>query len=106
LLGLDASRVVRLPVAFDVPAEGLLDDGGVTNASSLWSNPVNALVVNGTVICGAAGMPAGAREACRERFLAAGAERVEFIDDGVYQKNHGNVHCATNARRTVARPPR
>ena len=90
---------MRLPVAFDVPAEGLLPDGGVTNASSLWSNPVNALVVNGTVICGSAGMPAAVRDACRERFLAAGAERVEFIDDGVYQKNHGNVHCATNARR-------
>ena len=98
LLGLDESRVVRLPVAFDVPAAGLLNDG-VTNASSLWSNPVNALVVNGTVICGSAGMPSGVQEICRERFLAAGADRVEFIDDGVYQKNHGNVHCATNARR-------
>ena len=98
LLGLDESRVVRLPVAFDVPAAGLLNDG-VTNASSLWSNPVNALVVNGTVICGSAGMPSGVQEICRERFLVAGADRVEFIDDGVYQKNHGNVHCATNARR-------
>ena len=102
LLGFDESRVVRLPVAFDVPAAGLLDDGGVTNASTLWSNPVNALVVNGTVICGSAGMPAAVQQVCRERFLAAGAEQVEFIDDGVYQKNHGNVHCATNARRTAA----
>ena len=102
LLGLDESRVVRLPVAFDVPAAGLLDDGGVTNASTLWSNPVNALVVNGTVICGSAGMPAAVQQVCRERFLAAGAEQVEFIDDDVYQKNHGNVHCATNARRTAA----
>ena len=105
LLGLDASRVVRLPVAFDVPAAGLLQDGGVTDASSLWSNPVNALVVNGCVICGSAGMPEAAQAICRERFLAAGADRVEFIDDGVYQKNHGNVHCATNARRDDARPP-
>jgi protein-arginine deiminase len=105
LLGLDESRVVRLPVAFDVPAAGLLNDG-VTNASSLWSNPVNALVVNGTVICGSAGMPSGVQEICRERFLAAGADRVEFIDDGVYQKNHGNVHCATNARRQDVRPQR
>jgi hypothetical protein len=55
--------------------------------------------VNGTVICGSAGMPSGVQEICRERFLVAGADRVEFIDDGVYQKNHGNVHCATNARR-------
>jgi protein-arginine deiminase len=99
LLGWDASRVVRLPVAFDVPESGLLADGGVTGASAVWSDPVNALVVNGTVICGSAGMPQRVREICRERFLAAGAERVEFIDDGVYQKNHGNVHCATNARR-------
>lgn len=99
LVGLDASRVIRLPVAFDVPPAGLLADGGVTDASSLWSNPVNALVVNGTVICGSAGMPAAVQEVCRERFLAAGATQVEFIDDAVYQKNHGNVHCATNARR-------
>ena len=64
LLGWDASRVVRLPVAFDVPESGLLADGGVTGASAVWSDPVNALVVNGTVICGSAGMPgASARPA-------------------------------------------
>jgi protein-arginine deiminase len=99
LLGLEREQVIRLPCAFDVPAEGLLADGSVTNASSVWSNPVNALVINGTVICGDAAMPDRVREVCRERFLAAGADRVEFIDDSVYQKNHGNVHCATNARR-------
>jgi len=96
--------VVRLPVPFDVPDDGLLADGGVTNASSLWSNPVNALVVDGTVVCGAGGMPENARETCRERLLAAGAERVVFIDDGCYQKHHGNVHCATNARRSDEKP--
>jgi 6,7-dimethyl-8-ribityllumazine synthase len=106
LLGLERERVIRLPGAFDVPAEGLLADGSVTNASSVWSNPVNALVINGTVICGDAAMPDRVREVCRERFLAAGADRVEFIDDSVYQKNHGNVHCATNARRQDVRPQR
>jgi len=107
LLGLDASRVVRLPVAFDVPPEGLLADGGVTNASSIWSNPVNALVVNGTVICGSAGMSVAVRDTCRERLVAAGATGVEFVDDACYQRHHGNVHCATNARRSdgTARPP-
>ena len=101
--GQQSGRVIRLPVAFDVPDTGLLADGGVTDASSLWSNPVNALFVNGTVICGTSGMPAACREICRERFLAAGATAVEFIDDGCYQKNHGNVHCATNARRGAAK---
>jgi protein-arginine deiminase len=99
LLGLDRGRVVRLPVAFDVPERGLPADGGVTDASTLWSNPINALVVNGTVICGASGMPDAAKTACRERFLAAGANCVEFIDDTAYQTHRGNVHCATNARR-------
>ncbi|MFM9024526.1 MAG: protein-arginine deiminase family protein [Planctomycetaceae bacterium] len=99
LLGLDRVRVVRLPVAFRVPAEGLDAAGGVTNAGTAWSSPVNALYVNGTVICGSADMPDTVRETCRERFLAAGATDVVFIDDGVYQHRGGNVHCATNARR-------
>jgi hypothetical protein len=60
--------------------------------------------VNGTVVCGSAGMTPEVQAICRRRFLEAGAERIEFIDDAVYQKNHGNVHCATNARR-LAPPP-
>jgi len=99
LLGWDRDRVVRLPLAFRVPAEGLDAAGGVTNAGTAWSSPVNALYVNGTVICGSADMPDTVRETCRERFLAAGATDVVFIDDGVYQHRGGNVHCATNARR-------
>jgi protein-arginine deiminase len=99
LLGWDRDRVIRLPLAFRVPAEGLDAAGGVTNAGTAWSSPVNALFVNGTVICGSADMPDTVRETCRERFRAAGATDVVFIDDGVYQHRGGNVHCATNARR-------
>ena len=99
LLGWDRDRVIRLPLVFRVPAEGLDPAGGVTNAGTAWSSPVNALYVNGTVICGAADMPDTVRETCRERFRAAGAADVVFIDDGVYQSRGGNVHCATNARR-------
>ena len=79
--------------------KGIDAAGRVTGAVGLWSNPVNALFVNGTVICGSADMPEAVRETCRERFLAAGAADVVFIDDGVYQHRGGNVHCATNARR-------
>jgi len=99
LLGWDRDRVIRLPLAFRVPKQGLDADGRVTGAVGLWSNPVNALVVNGTVICGSSDMPEAVRETCRERFRAAGAANVVFIDDGVYQHRGGNVHCATNARR-------
>jgi hypothetical protein len=97
LLGWDPERVVRLPVAFEIPGE--LPPAGLTDTTSLWSNPVNALFVNGTVICGKAGMPAAVIEACRDAFLAAGAQRVEFLDDACYHRMKGNVHCGTNARR-------
>lgn len=98
LLGWDPERVVRLPVAFEIPGE--LPPKGLTDATSLWSNPVNALFVNGTVICGNADMPAAVIEACRDAFLAAGAKQVEFLDDACYHRMKGNVHCGTNARRT------
>ena len=88
---------MRLPVAFEVPGE--LPEQGLTDATPLWSNPVNMLFVNGTVFCGEAGMPAAVRTACREAFLAAGAEQVEWLDDACYQRMKGNVHCATNSRR-------
>jgi protein-arginine deiminase len=97
LLGWEPSRVVRLPVAFEIPGE--LPEVGLTDATSLWSNPVNMLFVNGTVLCGDAGMPPAVREACRVAFLAAGVEQVEFLDDTCYQRMKGNVHCATNSRR-------
>lgn len=99
LLGWDRTRVIRLPLAFRVPADGVRADGGVTGAAALWSSPVNALFVNGTVICGACDMPEQVREVCRERFRAAGAAHIVFVDDVAYHRRSGNVHCATNARR-------
>jgi hypothetical protein len=55
--------------------------------------------LNGTVVCGSADMPEAVRQKCRERFLAAGAREVVFIDDSAYHRRSGNVHCATNVRR-------
>jgi protein-arginine deiminase len=95
----DRSRVVRVPLAFGVPKAGLAADGGDTGAVPAWSSPVNALFVNGTVICGACDMPEAVRKVCRERFLTAGAKAVVFLDDAPYHRRGGNLHCATNARR-------
>jgi protein-arginine deiminase len=98
-LGWDRSRVVRVPLAFRVPAADPAADGGITGATPAWSSPVNAIFVNGTVISGACDMPAAVRDVCRERFLAAGAKAVVFLDDAPYHRRGGNLHCATNARR-------
>jgi protein-arginine deiminase len=99
LLGWGRERVVRLPVAFRVTADCLRADGGVAGAAALWSNPVNALFANGTVICGSCDMPERVRETCRERFRTAGAAEIVFIDDAPYHRRSGNIHCATNAKR-------
>jgi protein-arginine deiminase len=99
LLGWDHDRVVRVPLAFRVPATGLDAAGNPTDAVPIWSNPVNAVFLNGTVICGAADMPAAVRDVCRQRFHAAGAREVVFIDDAPYHRRGGNVHCATNTSR-------
>lgn len=98
LLGWPADRVVRLPVAFQPPAGPPLREE-IAAAEAVWSNPVNMLFVNGTVFCGKAGMPEPVAEVCRERFLAAGARKVVFLDDAGYHRAKGNVHCGTNARR-------
>jgi protein-arginine deiminase len=98
LLGWEADRVVRLPVAFAAPP-GPLPAAGLSDAEALWSNPVNMLFVNGTVVCGNAEMPEAVAAICRRRFLAAGAEQVIFLDDACYHRAKGNVHCGTNTRR-------
>jgi protein-arginine deiminase len=97
-LGWDERRVIRLPLAFRVRADGPAT-GDPTDAVPIWSNPVNAVYLNGTVVCGSADMPEAVRQKCRERFLAAGAREVVFIDDSAYHRRSGNVHCATNVRR-------
>jgi protein-arginine deiminase len=99
LFGWGRERVVRLPVAFRMPADGPGAEGGVAGAATLWSNPVNALFANGTVICGSCDMPEAVREVCRERLHTAGAAAVIFIDDAAYHRRSGNIHCATNATR-------
>ena len=92
--------MIGLPVAFRAPAvDGPAAGHEPTDAVPLWSNPVNAVLVNGTVICGAAGMPAPVRQECRRLFLEGGAREVVFLDDGPYHRRGGNVHCATNVRR-------
>lgn len=98
-LGWDRSRVVRVPLAFRVPEAGLAADGGITGATPAWSSPVNALLLNGTVICGSCDMPEAVRDVCRKRFISAGARAVVFLDDAPYHRRGGNLHCATNARR-------
>lgn len=84
-----SDRVVPMPVLFNESGE------------SLWSNPVNALFVNGTLVAGRTNVPKAIAAAISTRVQAMG-QTIFWIDDSVYQNNAGNVHCATN---TLRRPP-
>lgn len=87
--GITENRVVRLPLYLE-------------NGHGVWSNPVNAVYVNGKALVGQAGMPEPIRSAVAARYASTSTE-VVFVDDQVYQENLGNVHCATN---TMREPPR
>lgn len=79
-------RIVRLPVLYSV-------------GQSLWSNPVNSVYVNGVVIAGKTNMPLAVHRDLEQKWKRHNAQ-VFWIDDSMYQANYGNVHCATNTRRT------
>ncbi|MEQ8847098.1 protein-arginine deiminase family protein [Botrimarina sp.] len=98
-IGVDADRLVRLPVLFHA--------GGAARTP----NVVNALVLPGRD--GAPGVVAmsdpdgpvvGGHDALRAevvRRLEGVDAAVRFVDDRQYHKWSGNVHCATNAIRPL-----
>jgi hypothetical protein len=89
LLGLTKDDVVELPLFY-------------TSGHSDWSNPVNGLYLGGQVFAaGETSILEPERKVTADRLAALGLT-VSWIDDAVYQNNLGNVHCATNATRSLA----
>ncbi|MEM7627124.1 MAG: protein-arginine deiminase family protein [Planctomycetota bacterium] len=96
-LSIDPRHVIRLPVLFN-------PDG-----SARTPNVVNALVVNGHVVMADPDGPkipqapgAPGRDAFQDKIrelLADLPVEVHFVDDRLYHRWSGNVHCATNALR-------
>ena len=90
-VGLDATQIINLPIRF------------TPEGAALWSNPVNSLVLNGlqkkgTLVIGNTDMP---KVVVQEMLTLLATTELElvFVDDSPYQKNSGNVHCATNSLR-------
>lgn len=65
----------------------------------VWSNPVNAVYLNGTLMVGATGTPAAVRTDIEKRMNAIDI-RVAWVDDSEYAESLGNVHSASNTSRT------
>jgi protein-arginine deiminase len=91
LLGLTKADVVELPLFY-------------TSGHSDWSNPVNGVFLGGGVYAaGETNIYDAERKVTADRLANLGLT-VQWIDDAVYQNNLGNVHCATNATRSLAVP--
>ncbi|MEM1099749.1 MAG: protein-arginine deiminase family protein [Planctomycetota bacterium] len=92
-LGLGQEHVVRLPALF------------TTSGSARMPNVVNALVINGHVVMSdpdGPDLPNEGGDAFQQRvreILADLPVTVHFVDDQLYHRWSGNVHCATNAIR-------
>lgn len=90
-LKLRPEQLLRMPALF---AEGGL---------SRMPNMVNCLVVNGQVVmsdpCGPKIDGADPFQQAARAVLRPAPVAVDFVDDGLYHRWSGNVHCATNAIR-------
>lgn len=89
-LGLGDEDIIPLATSFA---------GGYGNYFPVWSNPVNAVYLNGTLVMGATGTPAAIRADIEKRMNAIDI-RVAWVDDSEYAESLGNVHSACNTSRT------
>lgn len=89
-------RVVHLPVLF---AERTSADAGL--ATSVVPNPVNALVVDGTVFVGEpdAGAAGLALKAAADAQLRDAGFTPQWLEVSAYASRGGSVHCAVEAIR-------
>jgi protein-arginine deiminase len=85
LLHLNDSDIIPLPVLFK-------------SGHNAWSNPVNSVHINGTLLLGKTYMQEGLQEELK-RVLGKEGMQTKFLDDKVYQDNLGNVHCSSNTLR-------
>ncbi|WP_416666051.1 protein-arginine deiminase family protein [Egbenema bharatensis] len=90
---LTGDRIIQLPLLYS----------DVREAYGLWSNSVNSIYVNGTVIAGDPLAPPIEGQDSIQRTIQQQFDTVQipvqFVDDWSYQENKGNVHCATNTRK-------
>jgi protein-arginine deiminase len=89
---LDASHIIAIPTFYS----------SAQDASSLWSNPINSVYIDGSLILGhpwgPEPNPDPIQDAIAEQLTSLNIDLV-FVDDRPYQVNRGNVHCATNRRQ-------
>ena len=89
--GFKPNQLLLLPLLYDLGAHG---------AIGRWSNPVNAVNMNGYILYGRTGTPELIQTQIQNSLLNNGLKPIK-LDDHAYQSRLGNVHCATNTMRLI-----
>lgn len=89
-LGISDEDMIDLPVYYE-------------SGHNIWSNPVNSIHINGTVIFGNTYLPQMIRDDLVDKIQSLSLNSA-FVDDRRYQVNNGNVHCATNTKKVPHLP--
>lgn len=79
------NRIVELPVLYKA-------------GHNIWSNPINSVYLNGSIVTGETYLPEVVREEIEQKFYDLGLD-VYFLSDKVYQDRYGNVHCSSNTKK-------
>jgi len=91
IFGLNKNQVMTVPLFYDEAEHG---------AIGRWSNPVNSVVVNRTLLFGTTRIPNTVSDSLREQIKSSRLTPLG-VDDGAYQNRLGNVHCGTNSIRSM-----
>jgi protein-arginine deiminase len=89
-LGLTDADIIQLPTFFN---------GSGSNYGPNWSNPVNSVYANGTFMIGNDSTPAPVKSDIEKKLAEIGVQ-VAWVDDSEYYVGMGDVHCATNTKKT------
>ena len=84
-IGFDRDSILELPLL-------------IKNGLSIWSNPINSVFLNGSVLFGKTYMPSIVRNHISDQLSSIGLESI-FLTDKVYHDNLGNLHCSSNTRK-------
>lgn len=80
----------------------LLYDAGTFGATGRWSNPVNSVAIDSAVIYGRTDLPEQVHSYIRSTITELRLFPLS-VDDSAYQPRFGNVHCASNSKRSLPR---
>jgi hypothetical protein len=83
--GFSKDHIIELPVLYK-------------SGHNIWSNPINSVFINGTIITGETYLPTLIRKCIEDEFLNIGLQ-TKFVPDKVYQDRYGNIHCSSNTQK-------